>query len=91
MKQVCKFCPASDTERVVPALSPDVSEMMATGVVPSSSDSTPYTKETQISEVGHYLKDKIQTAIAAINLQRSMSAQIKSNSNGNGQPAPQAE
>lgn len=90
MKQVCKFRPLSDTERVVPSLAPDVSEMLATGVVPSTGDSTPYTKETEITQVGHYLKDKIQTAIAAIDLQRSLSAQMKA-ANAKNQPAPQAE
>lgn len=75
MIQVCKFDPASDIEQVVPALSVDVSEMMATGVVASTGDSTPYTKETDIKEVGHYLKDKIQTAISAMKLQASLSSQ----------------
>lgn len=91
MIQTCKFNPVSDVEKVVPALSVDISEIMATGVVASTGDTTPYTKETEISEVGHYLKDKIQTAIAAINLQRSMAAQVKNSGPSNSQPAPQAE
>lgn len=93
MIQKCKFNPASDIERVVPALSPDVSEIMSTGVVPSTSDSTPYTKETEISEVGHYLRDKIQTCIAALALQKSISQVAKNNGSspspgtGSGQPS----
>lgn len=83
MIQKCKFNPASDIECVVPALSSDVAEIMASHVVPSSSDTTPYTKETEIGEVGHYLKDKIQTAIAAYNLQKSMAQVSKS-----GSPSP---
>lgn len=92
MIQHCSFNPASDIERVVPNLAPDVSEMMATGVVPSTSDSTPYTKETEISDVGHYLRDKIQTAMAAYNLQKSMAAVGKSSSPSQAsQPAQPAE
>lgn len=93
MIQICHFNPDSDIEQVVPNLSVDISEIMATGVVASTGDSTPYTKETDIKEVGHYLKDKIQTCIAAMNLQRSMAAQSKSSSpsQGNGHPATPAE
>lgn len=95
MIQNCKFNAVSDIEKVVPALAPDVSEIMATGVVPSTSDSTPYTKETDIKEVGHYLRDKIQTCIAALNLQKSMAQAAKgapgasssSPGTGSGQPS----
>lgn len=92
MIQNCNYNPLSDIEEVVPSLSVDAAEIMASGVVPSTADTTPYTKETEISEVGHYLKDKIQTAIAAIHLQRSMSAQVKSGNTGaSSQPATPAE
>lgn len=76
MIQECVFDPRSDVEQVVPNLAVDVSEVMATGVVASTGDTTPYSKETDIKEVGHYLKDKIQTAIAAMNLQKSMATVI---------------
>lgn len=92
MIQVCKFNPASDIEEVVPSLAVDISEIMSTGVVASSGDTTPYTKETDIREVGHYLRDKIQTAIAAIDLQKSMAAQVKSSVSSPGsKPASPAE
>lgn len=92
MLQICKFNPASDVEQVVPALSTDVAEIMASHIVPSTSDTTPYTKETEISEVGHYLKDKIQTAIAAMNLQRSMALASKSSASpSSSQPSNTAE
>lgn len=90
MIQVCKFNPRSDVEKVVPSLSVDVAEVMATGVVASTADTTPYTKETEITEVGHYLSDKIQTAMAAYRLQKSMANAVSSPSS-NSQPAPQAE
>lgn len=93
MIQICHFNPDSDIEQVVPNLSVDISEIMATGVVASTGDSTPYTKETDVKAVGHYLKDKIQTCIAAIDLQRSMATQLKSSSpsQGNSHPATPAE
>lgn len=91
MIQSCKFNPDSDIEQVVPNLSVDISEIMATGVVASTGDTTPYTKETDIKEVGHYLKDKIQTCIKAMELQRSMAATIKSKSNGQPSAQPKAE
>lgn len=72
MIQTCKFRPGSDIEQAVPDLAVDIAEVMATNTVVSTGDSSPYTKETEISEVGHYLKDKIQTAIAAMEFGRSL-------------------
>lgn len=91
MIQVCKFNPKSDIEEVVPALSVDVAEVMASGVVPSTGDTTPYTKETEISEVGHYLCDKIQTAVAAMKLQKSMASTLSSKSTSQPSAQPKAE
>lgn len=71
----CSHNSARDVEKTVPGLSVDVGEIMATHVVPSSGDTTPYSKETEVSEVGHYLTDKIQTAMAALRLGASMSKQ----------------
>lgn len=72
MKQICLFNPLSDIEEVQPDLAVDVAEVMATNTVVSTGDSSPYTKETDISEVGHYLRDKIDTAMAAYRLGESM-------------------
>lgn len=74
MKQICKFNPLSDIEEVQPDLAVDIAEVMATNTVVSTGDSSPYTKETDISEVGHYLRDKIDTAMAAYRLGASMAA-----------------
>lgn len=74
MIQECKFNPLCDIEQTVPGLAADVAEVMATHTVPSVGADTPYSKETDIKEVGHYLKDKIQTTIAAMTLGRSMAA-----------------
>lgn len=80
MKQVCKFNPASDIEEVQPNLAVDIAEVMATNTVVSTGDSSPYTKETDINQVGHYLRDKIDTAIAAYRLGESMAAAAASES-----------
>lgn len=75
MIQVCKFNPASDIEEVVPELAPDISEMMATHTVPATSAvDTPYTNETDIREVGHYLRDKIDIAMAQYRLNQKIAA-----------------
>lgn len=74
MKQICKFNPLSDIEEVQPDLAVDIAEVMATNTVVSTGDSSPYSKETEISEVGHYLRDKIDTAMAAYRLGASMAA-----------------
>lgn len=72
MKQICTFNPLSDIEEVQPDLAVDIAEVMATNTVVSTGDSSPYTKETDIAEVGHYLRDKIDTAMAAYRLGESM-------------------
>lgn len=75
MIQTCKFNPESDIEEVVPDLAPDISEMMVTHTVPATSSvDTPYTNETDIREVGHYLRDKIDIAMAQYRLNEKMSA-----------------
>lgn len=76
MRQICKYNPASDVEEVQPDMAVDIAEVMATNTVVSTGDSSPYSKETDISEVGHYLRDKIDTAMAAYRLQESMASQI---------------
>lgn len=80
MRQICKYNPLSDVELVQPDLAVDVAEVMATNTVVSTGDSSPYSKETDVSEVGHYLRDKIDTAMAAYRLQASMSTQVADNS-----------
>lgn len=87
MIQECHFNPASDVEQVVPDLSVDVAEVMVTGTVLSTGVSTPYTKETEVGEVGHYLTDKIQTAIHAMKLNQSIAAARASLSPKEGQPS----
>lgn len=75
MKQICRFDPLSDIEPVVPDLAVDIAEVMATNTVVSTGDSSPYTKETDVHEVGHYLRDKIDTMVAVARVSRSLSEQ----------------
>lgn len=74
----CVFDASRDIGVVVPDMAVEVSEIMATGVVPDSATNAPFTKETDIHEVGHYLRDKIQTEIAAMRLGFSMASQMAS-------------
>lgn len=74
MLQDCRYNPASDIEETVPGLSVDIAEVMATHQVMSTGDSSPYSKETEVKEVGHYITDKIQAAVVAMNLNKSISA-----------------
>lgn len=84
MIQECKFNPACDVEEVVPDLAPDISEMMITHTVPAtSSTDTPYTNENSIEEVGHYLKDKIEVAMAQYRLNQKISAGAESAATAN--------
>lgn len=65
MLQECKYNPGSDVAEVRQDLVIDIAEAMASGVVPSYATDNPYTKDMQIGEVGHYLRDKISVAMAA--------------------------
>lgn len=75
MKQICRFNPKCDIEEVVPELAVDIAEVMATNTVISTGDSSPYTKETDVHEVGHYLRDKIDTLVAVSRVSASLSEQ----------------
>lgn len=73
MIQVCKFDARSDVERTVQGLSLDVNEAMLTHAVTSTASDVSFDNSANPSEIGHYFTDKIQTAIAALRLQKSMS------------------
>lgn len=75
MLQICKFNPDSDIEEVVPDLAPDISEIMVSHTIPATSAiDSPYTNETDIKEVGHYLRDKVDIAIAQYRLGQKIAA-----------------
>lgn len=75
MLQVCKYNPLCDVSEVRQDLVIDIAEAMASGVVPSYATDNPYTKDMQISEVGHYLRDKISVAMAAQQVGASLASQ----------------
>lgn len=72
MLQKCSFNPLRDIEETVPDLVVDIAEVMRTGVVVSTGTLAPYSKEDDVNAVGHYLKDKIETVMAAKAMDASM-------------------
>lgn len=82
-----KFDSLRDIEQVVPNLAVDIAEIMSTHVVQSTGDSAPYSKETDVNTVGHYITDKITAAATAMALKKSLSG-ISSGSNSGVQSNP---
>lgn len=88
MFQVCKFNPLSDIEETIPDLAPDISEIMATHTIPATSAvDSPYTNESDIKEVGHYLRDKIDIAMAQYRLNEKIAASANAQAGQTGQPS----
>lgn len=92
MRQECRFNPLSDIEETIPELAPDISEIMETHTIPATSAvDSPYTNESDISEVGHYLRDKIDIAMAQYRLNEkiaaSQAAQTGTGTGQTGQPS----
>lgn len=86
MKQDCKFNPLSDIEETIPDLAPDISEMMFTHTVPSTSSvDTPYSNVKSMDEVGHYLRDSIDIAMAQYKLNLKMSAPSETSGSTSGE------
>lgn len=75
MLQTCKFNSHCDVAEVRQDLVIDIAEAMASGVVPSYATDNPYTKDMQIGDVGHYLRDKISVAMAAQQVGASLANQ----------------
>lgn len=70
----CKYDKNKDFGEVVPNLAISITEAIITGVVKDTSDSTPYTKLNDINEVGSYLHDPIDIAMAANKIGESISS-----------------
>lgn len=70
----CIFDPLVDVAVVEPGLSPDLGELMATHTVFDTGTLVNYSKETSTAEVGHYIQDKIDAAIIAMNIGESMAS-----------------
>lgn len=69
----CKFNKTKDIQEVVPDLAISIEVAMTTGVVKDTATTAPYTKETDVNNVGNYLHDNIEVAMALKNLGKSMS------------------
>lgn len=65
MITVCKFDKLKDFQEVVPDLAISITEAITTGTIKDTIDTTPYSKINDIKEVGSYLHDSIDIALAA--------------------------
>lgn len=70
----CRFDKKKDIQETVPDLAISIAMALQTGVIKDTSDSTPYSKITSIEEVGSYLHDSIDIAMAAKRLGAVMSS-----------------
>lgn len=71
----CVNNPACDIDETRSDMVIDMADAMATGVVPSIPTDNPYTQDMQVSEIGHYLTDKIATALAIREVNASLASQ----------------
>lgn len=69
-----RFNKDTDIQETVPDLEISISMAMQTGIVKDTATSTPYTNETEVDNVGNYLHDNIEVAMALKNLGESMTA-----------------
>lgn len=72
MITLCKFDSKKDIEQTVPELAMSIKMALQTGVIKDSSDTTPYSELTSTSEVGNYLHDAIDIAMASKKLGLAM-------------------
>ena len=81
----CKFDKQKDIQETVPDLAISIAMALSTGVIKDTSDSTPYSKMTSTDEVGSYLHDPIDIAMASnrLNAQLTSSPMADVASNGN--------
>lgn len=70
----CKFNKHRDIQEVVPNLEISIHMAMQTGIVKDTATSAPYTKETDVNNVGNYLHDNIEVAMALKGLNQSLSS-----------------
>lgn len=72
MITVCKFDPKLDIQEVVPDLALSIEMALTSGVVKDTIDTTPYSKIEDVAQVGSYLHDPIDIAMAADKLGQRM-------------------
>lgn len=69
----CKFDAKADIQKVIPDLEISISMAMTTGVIKDTATSAPYTNETEVDNVGNYLHDPIDIAMAMKAVNASLS------------------
>lgn len=69
----CKFDKNKDIEKVIPDLEISISMAMTTGIIKDTATSAPYTNETEVDNVGNYLHDPIDIAMAMKAVNASLS------------------
>lgn len=74
MITVCKFDKSKDIQEYIPDLAISIQEAIITGVVKDTVDTTPYTKLNDVNEVGSYLHDAIDIAMAADRIGQAISS-----------------
>lgn len=81
----CKFDKNKDFQETIPDLAISIELALTTGVIKDTADTTPYSKMTSTEEVGNYLHDAIDIAMASnrINAQLASSPMSDVASNGN--------
>lgn len=79
----CKFDKDRDIQVTIPDLSISIEMALSTGVIKDTADSTPYSKMTSTDEVGNYLTDTIDIAMANNRLQGVIASQMTGESETN--------
>lgn len=73
MIQEILYDEVKDFGQVVPGLAMSVTEALLTGVVKDTIDTSPYTKETDVTVIGNYVTDNIEVAMALKKIGKSIS------------------
>lgn len=83
----CRYNKDRDIQKTIPNLAMSIENAIITGVINATGTEIPYTNETEVSEVGSYLTDNIEIAMAAKRLGESMSSLPTNASNPSGENA----
>ena len=82
----CKFDKNKDFQETIPDLAISIEMALTTGVIKDTADSTPYSKMTSTDEVGNYLHDPIDIAMASNRLNAAIASSPMADVSTNGNP-----
>lgn len=82
----CKFDKQKDFQETIPDLAISIAMALSTGVIKDTADSTPYSKMTSTDEVGNYLHDAIDIAMASNRLNSAIANSPMADVASNGNP-----